>query len=63
MAENEKIVGRGTGQGTMTQKELANKTLLPDRTVSLALSILLDRGLVKRRSSLRDGREKMYSPV
>ena len=50
-------------EGPLSRRDILKKTMLPDRTVSLALSILLDRGLVKRRSSLRDGREKMYSPV
>ena len=50
-------------EGPLSRRDILKKTMLPDRTVSLALSILLDRGLVKRRSSLRDGREKMYSAV
>ena len=50
-------------EGPLSHRDILKKTMLPDRTASLALSILLDRGLVKRRSSLRDGREKMYSTV
>ena len=50
-------------EGPLSRRDILKKTMLPDRTVSLALSILLDRGLVKRRSSLRNGREKVYSPV
>jgi len=40
-------------EGAMTQKELATKTLLPDRTVRLALSHLLEK-------SMRDARQKIY---
>jgi len=47
-------------EGTLTQKELAKKTLLPDRTVRMALSHLLDKGYVKRRVSIRDARQKIY---
>lgn len=47
-------------EGSLTQKELAEKTLLPDRTVRLALSHLLDKGYVKRRISLRDTRQRIY---
>jgi len=35
-------------EGSMTQKELASKTLLPDRTVRLAMKHLMDRGYIKR---------------
>ncbi|ABK77896.1 sugar kinase [Cenarchaeum symbiosum A] len=47
-------------EGRLSQKELASKTLLPDRTVRLALSHLLDRGHVKRKISARDARQKIY---
>lgn len=47
-------------EGALTQKELAAKTLLPDRTVRLALRHLLDKGYVKRRVSLRDTRQRIY---
>lgn len=47
-------------EGSLTQKELASKTLLPDRTVRLALRHLLDKGYVKRRVSLRDTRQRIY---
>ena len=47
-------------EGAMTQKELATKTLLPDRTVRLALSHLLEKGYVKRKISMRDARQKIY---
>jgi NAD+ kinase len=47
-------------EGILTQKELASKTLLPDRTVRLALRHLLDKGYVKRKISIRDARQKIY---
>ena len=46
--------------GALTQKDLANKTLLPDRTVRLALSHLLEKGYVKKKVSVRDARQKIY---
>jgi len=47
-------------EGSMTQKELASKTMLPDRTVRLAMSHLLEKGYVKRKISIRDSRQKIY---
>ncbi len=47
-------------EGALTQRELANKTLLPDRTVRLALSHLLNKGYVKKKVSIRDARQKIY---
>jgi len=47
-------------EGSMTQKDLANKTLLPARTVRLALSHLLKKGYVKKKVSIRDARQKIY---
>jgi NAD+ kinase len=47
-------------EGAMTQKELGKKTMLPDRTVRLALSHLLDKGYVKKKVSMRDARQKIY---
>lgn len=47
-------------EGALTQKDLAKKTLLPDRTVRMALSHLLDKGYVKRKVSIRDARQKIY---
>ena len=47
-------------EGELTQKDLANKTLLPDRTVRLALSHLLKKGYVKKKVSIRDARQKIY---
>lgn len=47
-------------EGELTQKALASKTLLPERTVRLALSHLLSGGYVKRKISIRDARQKIY---
>lgn len=47
-------------EGILTQKELAAKTMLPDRTVRLALRHLLDKGYVKKKISIRDARQKIY---
>ena len=47
-------------EGSMTQKELTSKTMLPDRTVRLAMSHLLEKGYVKRKISIRDSRQKIY---
>ena len=47
-------------EGSMTQKELVSKTLLPGRTVRLAMSHLLEKGYVKRKVSIRDSRQKIY---
>ncbi|MFB5609279.1 MAG: sugar kinase [Nitrosarchaeum sp.] len=47
-------------EGALTQKDLANKTLLPARTVRLALSHLLKKGYVKKKVSIRDARQKIY---
>ncbi len=47
-------------EGALTQKDLVNKTLLPARTVRLALSHLLKKGYVKKKVSIRDARKKIY---
>jgi NAD+ kinase len=47
-------------EGAMTQKELGKKTLLPDRTVRLALSHLLQKGYVTKKVSIRDARQKIF---
>ncbi len=47
-------------EGALTQKDLVNKTLLPARTVRLALSHLLKKGYVKKKVSIRDARQKIY---
>ena len=47
-------------EGALTQKDLVNKTLLPGRTVRLALSNLLKKGYIKKKVSIRDARQKIY---
>ena len=47
-------------EGELTQKDLVNKTLLPSRTVRLALSNLLKKGYIKKKISIRDARQKIY---
>jgi NAD+ kinase len=47
-------------EGSMTQKEITSKTMLPDRTVRMAMSHLLEKGYVKRKVSIRDSRQKIY---
>lgn len=48
-------------EGPLTTRELINKTGLPPRTVSHALRILLNKGLVMKKSYSRDSRQKLYS--
>lgn len=47
-------------EGPLSQKDLASRTMLPERTVRLALSHLLGRGYVKKKVSLRDARQRIY---
>ncbi len=47
-------------EGAMNQKELIARTMLPARTVRLALNHLIKKGYVRRKSSLRDARERIY---
>ncbi len=47
-------------EGQLTQRDLVRKTMLPDRTVRLALRHLLERRYVRRRVSARDARQKIY---
>lgn len=47
-------------EGALTQKDLASRTMLPQRTLRLALRHLLESGYVKRRVSARDGRQRIY---
>ncbi|MEM4297846.1 MAG: NAD(+)/NADH kinase [Nitrososphaerota archaeon] len=50
-------------EGPLTQKDLTKKTLLPPRTIRLALSLLTEKGLVKSRPLLRDVRQRIYEAV
>ena len=47
-------------EGSMSQKDLATKTLLPERTIRLSLGHLVNRGYVKKKTSLRDARHRIY---
>ncbi|MGC8542521.1 MAG: winged helix-turn-helix transcriptional regulator [Vulcanisaeta sp.] len=44
-------------EGQLTQREIAEKTMLPSRTVRNAISILMRRGLIKRQVILRGNKE------
>lgn len=47
-------------EGALSQKDLSSRTMLPERTVRLSLSHLLNDGYVKKKTSLRDSRQKIY---
>lgn len=47
-------------EGSLSQKDLVRKTMLPDRTARMALNLLVEKGLVKRKPLLRDARHKLY---
>ena len=47
-------------EGVMTQRELAARTMLPDRTVRMALTHLLQKGYVSKKVSMRDARQRIY---
>jgi DNA-binding MarR family transcriptional regulator len=46
---------------TLTQSQIADESLLPDRTVRYALNRLDDEGLVDSRFSFSDARKRLYS--
>ncbi|GAA0271459.1 MarR family transcriptional regulator [Halobacterium noricense] len=46
---------------TLTQSELAEKTLLPDRTVRYALTRLEEQDIVESRFSFSDARKQVYT--
>ncbi|WEL21261.1 Transcriptional regulator containing HTH domain,ArsR family [Halorhabdus sp. BNX81] len=48
-------------QGSLTQSQLSEETLLPSRTVRYALSRLEDVGVVESRFSFSDARKRVYS--
>ena len=50
-------------EGPMTQKEVAESSMLPKRTVRSALDYLVKHGLVARQTSLRDTRQSIYLVV
>ena len=47
-------------EGALSQKDLAAKTMLPERTIRLSLSHLINQGYVKKKTSLRDARQRIY---
>lgn len=47
-------------EGPLTPSDISRKTMLPERTARLALSLLAERGLVGRKPVLRDARERLY---
>ncbi len=47
--------------GTLTQSQLAEETLLPPRTVRYALSRLEECGVVDSRFSFADARKRIYT--
>lgn len=47
-------------EGNMTQKEIISGSLLPERTVRYALSILLKRSLITNRPHFNDARQTVY---
>ncbi len=48
-------------EGALPQGELAEESLLPERTVRYALNRLEERDLVEARYSLTDARKQVYS--
>ena len=48
-------------EGTLTQDELAEQTLLPKRTVQYALDNLLEKGLVEQAVDASDARRREYT--
>jgi NAD+ kinase len=47
-------------EGSLSQKDLATRTMLPERTIRLSLSHLISQGYVKKKTSLRDARQRIY---
>src|ERR687887_1854808 len=47
-------------EGALSQKDLSARTMLPERTVRLSVSHLLNLGYIKKKTSLRAARQKMY---
>ncbi|WP_134670691.1 MarR family transcriptional regulator [Halorussus marinus] len=46
---------------TLTQSQIAEESLLPDRTVRYALNRLDEQGLVDSRFSFSDARKRLYT--
>ena len=49
-----------THEGNMTQKELINASLLPERTVRYGLNILLKKGIITHQPHFADARQTVY---
>ena len=47
-------------EGNMTQKELINASLLPERTVRYALDVLIKNGLITHQPHFTDARQTVY---
>lgn len=47
-------------EGSLTQKEVTEQTLLSQRSVRTALSNLTEAGLVTEHVDLRDARQRLY---
>jgi len=47
-------------EGPLTYRELVRRTMMPDRTIRHALSVLISRRLVAKKPLLRDARQKLY---
>ncbi|MFB6309332.1 MAG: winged helix-turn-helix domain-containing protein [Haloarculaceae archaeon] len=47
-------------EGSLTQGELADETMLPSRTVRHALTMLEDEAVVTSRISFTDARQRVY---
>ena len=50
-------------EGTLTQKQLMEETMLPARTVRYALTRLEEQGVVESRFSFTDARQRLYTLV
>ena len=50
-------------EGSLTQSQLADESLLPQRTVRHALGKLQDAGVVEESAYLMDARKSMYTVV
>lgn len=50
-------------EGSLTQSQLAEESLLPQRTVRHALNKLQDAGVVEESAYLMDARKSMYTAV
>ncbi|PSP81675.1 ArsR family transcriptional regulator [Halobacteriales archaeon QS_4_69_225] len=50
-------------EGSLTQSQLAEESLLPQRTVRHALGKLQDAGAVEESAYLMDARKSMYTAV